>query len=344
MRIPGVDLARGFALLAVFVAHTAPVGPDSPLYLRWMQISDHIAAPLFTLLLGVSAGLASRPAVGDRDSRGAFRLTFALRGVALVVLGLLSGLAGAQVVPILHYLGVVALILVPLLFLRARWLLLLSAAAVAISVAAMPLAFDVQVRLVVDAATGGWVWGDQTASTVIGFLFSDDRYRVSGLLAFALVGLAVSRIALGGRRLLALGAAGAGLIVAAVVAYLITGMSLAPYSGTAPELVKSIGLSCLVLAICCGVATTPGARFLTAVTALGTVTLTFYLAHIIVLGVWARLTPATDDSWPMVIGLCAGSLVGAWLIRKRWRHGPVEWLVGRVSRGPVRSRAAHPSA
>ena len=356
MRILGVDLARGFALVAVFVAHTAPIGGDSPLGIRWLQLSDHVAAPLFTLLLGVSAGLASRASATaiaadtatatatdtvsapDRvDARRAFRCSFALRGILLVALGLLAGLAGAQVIPILHYLGVVSLLLVPVLFLRARWLLLLAAVTVIVSAVAMPLALSVQLNLIVDAATGGFAWGDQTAATLIGFFFSDYGYRVSGLLAFALTGLAVSKVALTTRRgLVGLGLAGALLIAVALVGFAVTGGSLVPYSGTAPELLKAVGLACLALAVCCGLASTPVARLLAPVSALGSVTLTFYLAHIAVLGMWAHLTSASDDSWPLLLGLCAGSLLGAWLLRRRWRRGPAEWLVWTLTRAPVR--------
>lgn len=334
MRVAGVDLARGFGLLAVFVAHTAPVGGDSPLFLRWLQLSDHVAAPLFTLLMGVSAGLAfsTAAAAGGQESR-LFRRGFAIRAAALIVLGLLAGLAGTNVIPILSYLGVVALLLLPVLALRARWIILLSAVATALSAAIMPLAATATTDLYMQAALHPeTAWPARTGATLVGFFFSDYGYRVSGLLALALAGLAVAKVRLTGRRVLGLAAVGTALVAVGVAGYAATGWSLVPYSGTATELVKAIGLACLALAACCGLAETPLARFLAPVSVLGTMTLTFYLAHIAVLGLWARLTGVPDDSWLMLFSLCAGSLIGAWLLR-RHRRGPVESLVSVFARG-----------
>lgn len=338
MRVPGVDLARGFALLAVFIAHTAPVDTYSPLALRWLQISDHVAAPLFTLLLGISAGLAWQSS-GSGDSR-AFRRSFALRGVSLIVLGILAGFIGAAIIPILHYLGVVSLLLLPLFTLRARWLLALAAGMTVVSAALMPVVGSTRMELIIHAlTTPETAWFDNTIAMLLGFCFSDYGYRVSGLLVFALVGLAIARIGFAGRRPLGIALAGAGLVAVAVAGYALTGWSLAPYSGTAAELMKATGLACLALAACCGLSSTPLTRILTPMSALGTLTLTFYLAHILVLGIWARTTSAPDDSWPMVLALCAGSLLGAWLLRRRWRHGPAEWLVATISRPRTIARA-----
>ncbi|MFF2773188.1 acyltransferase family protein, partial [Streptomyces bacillaris] len=171
----------------------------------------------------------------------------------------------------------------------------------------------------------------------------DYGYRVSTLLVWALAGLAISRVGLRGRRrLVTLGSTGVGLICAAVVASTLSLGTLEPHSGSAPELLKGLGLACLAIAACCGLASTPVIRTLKPVTALGTMTLTFYLAHIAALGLWTRLTGMLDDKWSILFALSVGSLLGAWLIRRRWGRGPAEWLMASTSSpryGPRRATA-----
>ncbi len=342
MRILGVDLARGLALLAVFVAHTAPIGSSSPLPERLLMVADDLAAPLFTLLFGVSAGLAARAAQRQGRPRAEFRLFFASRAAVLIGLGLFADFIQPAVVPILHYLGAVGLLLLPALFLRARWLLVLTAAAVAVSAIAMPPAQEWQMNLRLQALqSGGAGWAYDAAATMVGFVFSDFGYRVSGLLAFALAGLVVGRIALHSRgRVTGLFMTGGALMAAGLGARALTGISASAYAGTGPELVKAIGLACVVLAVSCAIAATRAHRALVPVTALGTLTLTFYIGQILVLAAWWHMTGLPDDSWKMVLTLSSGSLVGAWLIRRQWRHGPAEWLVQLVAQPPPRRRRA----
>jgi uncharacterized membrane protein YeiB len=337
LRNLGVDLARGLALLAVFVAHTAPIGPSSPMPERLLLAANDLAAPLFTLLFGTSAGLAARAARREGRSRAQFRLFFAVRAAVLIVFGVLAVIIQPAVIPILHYLGAVGLLLLPVLYLRARWLLLLSAGMVALSAIAMPSAQVVQMNLrmqALEADGSGWV--ANSAATLVGFVFCDYGYRVSALLAFALAGLAVGRIAVTGwGRLTSLFLVGGALVAVGLGVSTLTGISAAAYAGTAPELVKSIGLACVVLAVSCALAATPVRRALVPITALGTLSLTFYLGHILVLAAWWHLTHLPDDSWKMVLFLCLGSLLGAWLIRLRWRRGPAEWLVHRIALLPM---------
>lgn len=333
MRITGIDLARGFALLGVFVAHTAPIGGDSPLTVRWLNIADHATTPLFTLLLGVSAGLATRRTLDAGGvGKAASRRVLAIRGLLFVGLGLLAGLAGASVIPIVHYLGVVTLVIVPALFLRTRWLVLASGVVLLASSAAIGPATSLRHSLMRHAIIDDSLWLN-AAQTLVGFFFTDYGYRVSSLAVWALAGLAVSRLALTGRRrLLALGATGVCLLGAAVVATRLGLGTLEPHSGSAPELLKGLGLAFVAIAVSSGLAATPAIRLLAPLTALGGMTLTFYLAHIAALGMWTRLTGMSDDKWSILFALSVGSLACAWLIRLRWRRGPVEWLTGRVSR------------
>lgn len=332
MRITGLDLARGFALLAVFVAHTAPIGPNSPVPLNWLEFADDIAAPLFTTLVGVSAGLAVRnAAVAGPVPRGRLVVAFAVRGVLLIVLGLLAGLAGATVIPILHYLGAVTLLLLPVLFLRPRWLVALSAAMVIVSSLALEPASKLHKWLMIESIVEQSLWAE-LGKHLVGFFFADYGYRVSSLLVWALAGLAISRLVFAERqRIRGLAVAGLALLVAATALSTVTGGTLSSYSGTAPELLKSLGLACTIIALSCWLASTPFVKVLGPVITLGSMTLTFYLAHIAALGLWTRLTGMTDDKWSILFALCAGSLITAALIRRRWRRGPLEWLMAQAS-------------
>ncbi|AGW42372.1 hypothetical protein O159_24250 [Leifsonia xyli subsp. cynodontis DSM 46306] len=344
MRILGVDLARGVALLAMFVAHTAPLTRESPFPLKLLTFSDHFAMPLFAVMIGVSAGLASRNALADgqRASQSRFRNGFAIRGLLLIALGILAGFFGAQVYPILHYCGAVCLLLLPFLFVRARWLAGATVAAAVVSSALMPIIADGTLAL----------WSMHGAllprllTMVAGFFFFDPAYRVTSVLAFALVGLAIARTGFRTRAMLTTGAAGAALLAAGFVSASLFGVAVSPHSGTLPELSVSTGWALIVLAVCAltgEIAARPGStlgRALSPVAALGSMTLTFYIAQLAVLGVWTRFFSPSDDHWWMLALLSGGSLAGAVLFRRFLGGGPLERMVAVIAYGGRRARPA----
>ncbi|MDN4641603.1 hypothetical protein QCD70_15225 [Agreia sp. PsM10] len=115
--------------------------------------------------------------------------------------------------------------------------------------------------------------------------------------------------------LIAIAAIGVGLVGLAVVLSAASGATLAVCSGSVPELLKATGLALIVLGACCLLvaATTkakpPGLsglasatlRVLDPVRILGTMTLPFYVLHIVVLGVWAHVTEVSDAPWPLLL-------------------------------------------
>ncbi|AAT88341.1 hypothetical protein ATY41_03735 [Leifsonia xyli subsp. xyli] len=344
MRILGVDLARGVALLAVFIAHTAPLTRDSPFPLKLLNFSDHFAMPLFAVTVGVSAGLASRRALADGRgmSRSRFRYGFAIRGLLLIALGILVGLFGAQVYPILHYCGAVCLLLLPFLFVRARWLAVAAAVAAVASSTLMPV--------VANGTPASWglpgALLPRLTTIVAGFLFFDPAFRVTSVLAFALVGLTIARVGFRTRTMLATGATGIALLTAGYAAAALLDVAVSPHSGTLPELSVSTGWALIVLALCVlagQVTARPGSplgRVLSPLATLGSMTLTFYVAHLAVLGVWTRFFSPSDDHWWMVALLSAGSLAGAALFRRFLGGGPLERMVAVIAHG---GRRAHPA-
>src|SRR5215213_6909725 len=109
-RIDGVDIARGIAVLGMFVAHVLPDGDTE-------NLADGRSSVLFATLAGVSLGLltggAEPPPSGSRR-----RLVggVALRGLTLILLGLVLWPLGSGIAIILDYYGVFFLVLLPLLF------------------------------------------------------------------------------------------------------------------------------------------------------------------------------------------------------------------------------------
>lgn len=147
-RLPGVDAARGVALLGVFVAHMGvPLAllltgaPDA--YSVWdgdrsgpgMLVVELVSgavsgrsAALFAFLAGVSLVLvAGRTRPGTLPERNRVRVRVAVRALLLIAVGYGLATLGSLSV-ILHYYGVYFLLAIPLLWLRTRHLAALAVA------------------------------------------------------------------------------------------------------------------------------------------------------------------------------------------------------------------------
>ncbi len=78
---------------------------------------------------------------------------------------------------------------------------------------------------------------------------------------------------------------------------------------------------------------------LSPVTAMGSMPLTIYTAHLIVISLGKYRSErgvVTDDSWPLLIGSIIGSMLFAWLWRRYLGRGPLERALRWAS---VRDRA-----
>ncbi|SFD90352.1 Protein of unknown function [Actinopolyspora alba] len=114
-------MARGLAVLGMFAAHTVPPG--------WLYtlVSGRSSA-LFAVLAGVSIALLSggtEPHTGRRRTLSAVRI--AVRAVVLFVLGLVLTSMQVPAMVILTFYGVLFVLAIPLLPLRATWLAVLAA-------------------------------------------------------------------------------------------------------------------------------------------------------------------------------------------------------------------------
>lgn len=129
-RLLGVDAARGVALLGMTAVHVTPAldaaAQPSALHLAF----GGVASVLFALLAGVGLALLTGGAAGPTPERlPALRRQVARRAGILFLLGLLCGALGTPVAVILCHYGLLFLVVLPFLGLRARALAPLAAGA-----------------------------------------------------------------------------------------------------------------------------------------------------------------------------------------------------------------------
>ena len=304
----------------MFVAHTAPSdGPAGLLYL-----SEFVTAPLFAVLIGMGMWLGWSRIEQRAGARGRFVAGVAVRAAALIATGLLLERLPAQVLIVLVHLGVLMLVVVFVVRLPSTVVAGIGlSSAVLGSVLKSELA-TVQARLVtqghpdlaelldiVAGGSGGYRLTHLLAWSCLGIILARRSQLTGGFLGSHAHGRATDRTTWQLVRGDALIATGALVVGAAIVAARAAGsITLLAYQGTVQE-VAFDGLLC-VAAVCGGAAIVrlvpqPVVR---PVAFAGAMTLTMYVAHVLVLSVFTAWAPAnsSDDSWPMLVGLVIGSL------------------------------------
>lgn len=127
-RIVGLDVARCLALIAMIATHILDSTDDNGITLT-QQLAGGRASALFAVLAGVSLSLMSGRSnpVAGRERR-AVASGLAVRALVIAAIGLVLGELGSGIAVILTYYGLLFLLGLPFLGLRARPLALLSAA------------------------------------------------------------------------------------------------------------------------------------------------------------------------------------------------------------------------
>lgn len=325
-RIAGVDIARGIAILGMFVAHTMPRDGEGEL------LVDGRSSLLFATLAGVSLGLLSGaenpPGPGERS--GTRRIVL-VRALFVFLLGILLATLGSEIAIILDYYAVMFLLLLPLLFLpRAP----LAGIGVLILFVAPLLA-----RLV----DPGDDRGDDAVDLLRHYLLTGS-YPALVWLPVLIAGLIAARSDLQRRSTQVSMAVGGS--AAAVCGYgaaaLLPGVTAEAHSGSTAEILGSGGTAIAVIGLLL-LLTTSGTvgrisrKVLWPLGATGSLALTVYTAQIIVLSMVAG---ARDDGgpdypgWPLLIGLSVASVVGASLWRYFIGRGPLERLMAAASGRP----------
>ncbi|MDK1328664.1 heparan-alpha-glucosaminide N-acetyltransferase domain-containing protein [Arthrobacter sp. zg-Y1143] len=213
-RIGGVDAARGAALVAMMAIHVLPGwNEDFEPTFTWLVFAGRGAA-LFALLAGVSLAFMSGGQYPPRGERmTAARLGLAVRAVLITVIGLLLGFLVIYAQVILVYYGVMFLLALPLLRLRARTLLILSALIALTAPVLMQATRD-------SLADMGGVEPNfstlvQAPGDVLGQVLLSGTYPALPWMAYVCAGLAIGRLDLAERKVqLRLVVAGVGLAVA----------------------------------------------------------------------------------------------------------------------------------
>jgi len=291
---------------------------------------------LFATVAGVSLGLltggTNPPPPGQR---GFPRAAIAIRGAALILLGvILTTLVQPPLAVILDYYGLAFILLVPLLFAR-RWVL--GLAALLVVLIAPPVVAELQSSV------------DQDTIPLLIVPFAQwlvfGTYPVAIWLAFPLFGLICARSGLERRRtqilMIATGT------VAAVAGYgsaaALQGVTAEAHSGSTAEVIASGGLAIAIIGLATLLGTLPepagrGIRFvLFPVAAAGGMALSLYTAQAIALTIVREANRIDAQRWVYPDATLPVLIVSGLVIGTLWRlflgTGPLEralrWLTSR---------------
>lgn len=376
-RIIGLDVARALALVGMMATHILPAVEGGELGLSH-QLASGRASALFAVLAGVSIALMSGRTTPQRGrERLATAAGLAVRALIIAGIGLLLAAADSGIAVILTYYGVLFLLAIPFLGLRAPALAVLSGVWLVVAPVVSHL---VRPALPAPSYRSPAVesladpWQLLTELTFTGY------YPAVPWVAYLLAGMAIGRLSLGPRRttirLAVVGATLAALSWLVSEALLSTpgvrrtlgetftgrgafdSLSLtldrglygttptgswwwlavhAPHSATPFDLAHTIGTSLLVIAACLAVGRI-AARPLAVLFGAGAMTLTLYSAHV------ASRHPGWWDGDDMATYLAQVGLVllvGA-AFRAAGSRGPLETLVTAVQNAVRRAAAARP--
>lgn len=362
-RLVGLDVARALALLGMMAVHLLP--PATPTGEQtWV---DDLAAGRASALFAVLAGVAIALMTGRRTPlRGGDRLRasqgLAARALLVALIGLALATEGTGLAIILTYYGVLFLLAIPFVGLRATWLALLAAAWLVV----VPLASHLLRPELPQRRYGNPTFEQlEQPGLLLSELLFTGYYPAVPWLAYVFAGMAVGRSHLA-RRGLHAGLLLGGLLLASLASFLSRDLTAdrfsretlveadfglhgttptnrwawllvdAPHSATPFDLAATIGSSLAVIGLCllvAGVLPRLAVRGLAVVFGAGTMTLTLYSLHAVL---------RTDRFWPpddtaFVRHVALVGVIGAVFALLRWR-GPLELVVGLPARLLRRNR------
>jgi len=313
----------------------AHVGITEPLVwaqpATWLDVVNGRSSILFALLAGVSIAIISgRTRVASGLDLRAARIRILVRAVLIFGLGLFLVWLDTRIAIILPVYAVLFVAAIPVLRWRPRWLFV---AAAVFAVVSPVVAAVASLTL-------------QTPGEIVDLLLTG-HYPAVIWIVFVLVGLGVGRLDLELRRVqLRLLAVGAGLAVlgyalgvAAAEAVRASTTPVAPdigllatvepHSGSPFEVVGSTGFALAVLALCL-LAAPVARRVLYPLAAVGSMALSAYTAHVVIVAVIGDSAFTQSDN-----GLYLAFVVGALVLCTVWAlllgRGPLERVLTWVS-------------
>jgi uncharacterized membrane protein YeiB len=340
-RVVGLDVARALAIIGMIAVNVGPRG-EGGLFGTLYDLPLGRSSVLFMLLAGVGMSILTRSSRGPLAGPLPWQ-TVVWRAALLLVGGLALQMAGHEASVILPLYGLLFIVCLPLL--RApTWLL---AALSATFLVAGPLLW-VAVRHGTDAFTiKEPTLVDPPPEILDDILFSGSYPAVVWVAPF-LLGMVLGRLDLRDGRLQRVFLVGGA--VAAVGAYafsrllvLLVGepgrtvgwdrlVSVTGHSQMPLWLISSTGAALCILGACLA-AERFLARWTPALAAMGRLSLTVYVGHLLALAVFVRPGPGSlAGGYAVTAALCLASLLFAWLWTRRFEVGPLEALM-RLPRG-----------
>lgn len=378
-RLVGLDAARGIALIGMIAVHTISAETDDGgVSLAWLLSSGKSSA-LFAVLGGVGiAFMTGRTTAPHGADWARAAVTPIVRGLLILGIGLLIGpyVVADDAHVILPYLGLMFLASALLLPLRASTLIGLGLGWAVLSPVLSymlrigdPLWSPVNLTVASVAAdpvgaaqvlllTGAFpvlTWMSYLCLGLgIGRCDLTTRKVVTGLVvggaALAAVAAGVTRLFLQlGALDLAAGDVGGHTTLEDFTSYVLWGGDgtlpadspwwltvNAPHTGTPLDLLFTAGIAMLVIGLLLALSLAIG-PMLHVLAAPGSMTLTIYTAHVLVLGMLSEMPEVADFALQVIV-----ATVFALLWSSRFRRGPLEWVVWRITSlvAPTRRRAA----
>lgn len=331
-RIPAIDIARGWAVLTMFIAHTEPEDGGG-VFGTLLGVAGGGERPrtLFAVTGGIALGLFVASRLREGQILPEVRRTIAIRGIFLIALGLFLQTMTSGVSVVLDTWGLLFLVALPFLLTRSRALLigavvlLLAGTALHVAVSGKASVFVLQ----------------HTEFAQLSDWLTTGSYPLLIWAAFLAVGYAVSRSDLTNRRIqLLITGVGAVLSIAVVAALFSDESSPLTFSQELLRHIAAIGAAFLVVGAL--LLLTSGRNALARVLgvvlwplrAVGSMPLTVYAGHVIALTVWRSSGAPGFDTWEPFVVLTVCSLVFAMVWRLTLGQGPLERLIAMVSRPP----------
>ncbi|MDO4686665.1 MAG: heparan-alpha-glucosaminide N-acetyltransferase domain-containing protein [Corynebacterium sp.] len=268
VRLHGIDLARALAIIGMVYAHLGPVEMNT----LWLQIGDALttgfASATFAVLAGVSLSIMSRNPSPETTHR------LLARGVILMAAGTLLELIQSSIYIVLVAIGIIFVVLHPVTHWRTRWIVLLFTLLV-------PLSAGLQVF-------SAWMG---TSATVL-----SSPYPAVTWLTYGTLGILIHRTLVKSLLLqitfciLGIVVAAAGLLLRALLddpqkmpQLLWIFISPEPHDGGIIDVLASCGAALTTITLCLVIARC-FSKPLYPLRALGAMSLTFYVCHIITAG------------------------------------------------------------